>query len=572
MRENKRFFAAALILVLLLAMMPAAFADVLYPAPAPVQAGSELEHRIATVSADAMISVMEESFPLGVSLYAEPGTEGTDLILRGVPLYAGTYNCFFNVGETSLNCPLTVEPAYPILLGMSSDVFCSANDPVQLEVSAYVQDGGSLSYQWYLGQLGSGALIGDNSPSLSVGTSTPGTSYYYCVVTNTNNGYSVSSASPVITVTVKDAASVSWIALFSDPYKTDYVVGETLDTTGLQLSVGYSDGSSEVISSGFYVDSVQFSGPGAYTVNVYYEGYSCAFNVTVGQQAEIITGIGVLTLPNKIRYTVGETLDTTGLSIRAYNNSVLGYQDIGREFLSCSPTVLNTTGEQEILVIYGDKSCTFTVSVEQAEYPVSLMVQTMPNRVSYTVGENLDVTGLALKQISSRQNAQLIYSGFTCTPTQLTTPGRTQITVTYGNLSTSFTVTVASAAAVVSPSPTVLPSAMPTSVPTSVPSSVPTGAPTAIPSPAPTVVPSASPTLTPTMTPRTPTRSGHQSNLGRSLIGVITITALLALAVLGTYVFVMNQGGLEGAEARLRELFGKDRKKGKDKSGHDRRR
>ncbi len=86
---------------------------------------------------------------------------------------------------------------------------------------------------------------------------------------------------------------------------------------------------------------------------------------------------------------------------------------------------------------------------------------------------------------------------------------------------------------------------------------MPTSVPTALPSSAPTASPTVMPTLTPTMPPRASARSGHQSNLGRSLISVIVITSVIALAVLGAYVFVMNQGGLEGAEQRLRELFSK---------------
>ena len=553
MKTLKSSLAAVLCLLLLLAAAPGAYADMIFPAPEPVQAGSELNHHVATLNADVPISVMEESFPAGVSLYTEFAPEGQNIYLRGVPLYAGNYNCIFSAGDASLSCPLTVEPAYPFILGTSGDVDCALNDPVQLEVSAYTLDGGVLSYQWYLGQFGSGAMIGDGSPLLSVGTTVPGTSYYYCVVTNTNNGFTASTASPVITVNVGNSSQISWVSLYSQPYKTTYSVGETLDTTGLQLSVGYTDGSSEVISSGFYVDSVQLSGPGVFPVSVYFEGYSCSFNVTVGEQAEVVSGIGVLTLPTKTRYTVGEALDTTGLSIRVYNNSVVGYRDVGREFLTCSPSVLNTTGEQEILVVFGDKTCTFTVSVEGYEQPETLMVATMPNRVTYTVGDSLDATGLVLKQISTRQNTQLIYSGYTCTPIQLNTVGRQQITVYYGNLSTTFTVTVTAASAVVTPSPTAqLPAGSGSVTP-----SMPTSVPTALPSSAPTASPTVMPTLTPTMPPRASARSGHQSNLGRSLIGVIVITSVIALAVLGAYVFVMNQGGLEGAEQRLRELFSK---------------
>ena len=147
------------------------------------------------------------------------------------------------------------------------------------------------------------------------------------------------------------ARTVSGISLASEPYKTSYAVGEMLDPAGLQLNVFYSDGGSEIISSGFYVDAVQLTTPGMKAVNVSYEGNTCTFYVTVSEQAEVITGIGLLTWPSKLRYSVGETLDTTGLSVRVYNNSVTGYRDVGREFLTCSPTMLNTLGTQEILVV-----------------------------------------------------------------------------------------------------------------------------------------------------------------------------------------------------------------------------
>ena len=552
MKQIKHYFAAALVLLLLAVMMPAASADVIYPAPAPIQAGTELDHLLATVTPGTQVSVEDGTLPAGVGLYTEDAPEGVNLFLRGTPTLAGSYSCMFSVGGANMSCPLTVEAAAPILLGLSSDISCALNEPVQLDVSAYAPDGGMLSYQWYFGQPGSGAVIGGNSASLSVGTATPGTSFYYCVVTNTNNGMSKQTTSSVVSVTVGNTATLSSVTLYAMPYKTVYNVGETLDPNGLQLSLLFSDGNSQVIGSGFTVDNAPFSFSGMQTVNVYYEGFTCSFNVTVQEQAEVITGIGVLTLPNKIRYTIGETLDTAGLSIRAYNNSVVGYRDIGREFLTCSPTALNTAGTQEILVAFGDKTCTFTVTVEEAEYPASLVVDSMPTRTTYVRGQSLDITGLVLKQISSRQNTQLIYSGFTCTPTQLNTVGRQQVTVYYGNLSTTFTVTVTEPSAV---SPT--PGTVPTSVPTSVPTAVPSGIPTPVPSAAPSATPSPLPTVDPALTARGGSRS-HQSNLGRTLVGVILVTALVALAVLGTYVFVMNQGGLEGAEQKLRELFGKN--------------
>lgn len=557
MKHCKHVFAAALVLLLLLAVVPSAFADVIYPAPAPLAAGSQLDHLVATVAYGTPVSVTDGTLPTGVGLYTEDGPDGTNLYLRGTPLLAGSYNCMFNIGGANMSCPLTIEAASPIILGLSSDVSCQLNAPLQLDISAYSPDGGSLSYQWYFGQPGSGAVIGNNSPSLGVGTSTPGTSYYYCVVTNTNNGMMKQAMSSAVSVTVEGGSTLNGINLYSYPYKTSYRVGESFDPNGLQLNLLYSDGSSQVIASGFSVDMPVFNYVGTQTINAYYEGYTCSFNVTVEEQAEVITGIGVLTLPSKTRYTIGETLDTAGLSVRAYNNSSTGYRDISRDFLTCSPRELNVAGTQEILVTYGDKTCTFSVTVEEAEHPVSLAVESFPTRTTYTRGEKLDITGLVLKQISSRQNTQLISSGFTCTPSLLNTVGRQQITVYYGNLSTTFTVTVMDASATASPSPSTVPTSVPTSLPTGAPTPVPSGMPTPVPSAAANVSPSPLPTVTPAVS-RTNTR-GHQSSLGRTLIGVIVTASLVALAVLGTYVFVMNQGGLEGAEQKLHELLGKNR-------------
>ena len=59
MKANKLLFAALLVLLLLLVMAPAAFADSIYPAPGPVEAGSSLNHLLATVAADTPVSAAE---------------------------------------------------------------------------------------------------------------------------------------------------------------------------------------------------------------------------------------------------------------------------------------------------------------------------------------------------------------------------------------------------------------------------------------------------------------------------------------------------------------------------------
>jgi hypothetical protein len=62
--------------------------------------------------------------------------------------------------------------------------------PNTLSVYAYSLDGGNLSYQWYKNAVNStngGETVGTNSTTYTPSTTSTGTLYYYCVVTNTNN-------------------------------------------------------------------------------------------------------------------------------------------------------------------------------------------------------------------------------------------------------------------------------------------------------------------------------------------------------------------------------------------------
>ncbi len=545
MNAKKLIFAALLVLLLLLVMAPAAFADSIYPAPGPLEAGSSLDHLLATVAADTPVSAAEGTLPYGVNLEVESNGAEWNVYLRGTPMIAGAYDCILYLGGASTICHLDILPATPVV-SSSESVVCFVDDPVTVGVSAWSADGSPLSYQWYYSQFGqseNGSVIGGaTDTSLGIGTAYVGTSYYYCVVTNTNNGMSVQSTSPVIAVTVQ-GNGVSGISVMSYPTKLLYRVGEMLDTHGMQLAVSYANGTTEYLTEGFICTPTQLDYAGSQTITVSYQGQSCSFDVAVEQQTETVTGIGILSYPNKMRYTVGETLNTTGLSIRAYTN-LGGFRDVDNGF-TCTPMTLTYPGEQEISVSYGDALCSFTVTVEnEPEVPTSLAVEHLPNKTRYLPGEALDISGLVLKQISNLGNAQYIYSGFSCSPTQLmNTLGNQQITVYYGNLTTTFSVTVTEAGQTAAPTLTPA-AATPNPTPAASPS-------TPVPTTAPTAVPTA--TVAPTMHPSS--HSSHQSNLGRSLISIIVITAVMALAVLGAYVFVMNQGGFEGAAQKIKELF-----------------
>ena len=174
----------------------------------------------------------------------------------------------------------------------------------------------------------------------------------------------------------------------------------------------------------------------AKTVN----GKTATCKVTVVQPS--LTGISVSSKPTKISYYVGDTLNTSGLKLKAtYNNG--STQTISSGF-TCTPTALKTAGTQTITVNYAGKTTSFTVTV-QAVAVTGVSVSSKPNKTSYYVGDTLNTAGLSLKVSYNNGSSKTITSGFTCTPTALKNTGTQTITVNYGGKTTSFSVTVAKA-------------------------------------------------------------------------------------------------------------------------------
>ena len=109
---------------------------------------------------------------------------------------------------TAGSIPPTNTQAPSISEQPTSATYTQNDTAVELAVTASVVDGGVLSYQWYSNSTNStvgGIEVGTNSNTYTPSTATVGTTYYYCVVTNTNNE---ATANKTATAT-SDAAAVT---------------------------------------------------------------------------------------------------------------------------------------------------------------------------------------------------------------------------------------------------------------------------------------------------------------------------------------------------------------------------
>lgn len=154
------------------------------------------------------------------------------------------------------------------------------------------------------------------------------------------------------------APTITSISVHTEPYNTEFFVGEIFDSIGLEIKVAYSNGSSKIVANGFTI-SVDISSPGIKTVTVAYEGKTTSFNVNV-KDIEISL-IEIISSATKTSYYVGDTLDTTNLSLLAtYNNG--STKNITSGFTTNYD--FGTVGTKTVTVSYEGLSVTYDVTVE----------------------------------------------------------------------------------------------------------------------------------------------------------------------------------------------------------------
>lgn len=222
---------------------------------------------------------------------------------------------------------------------------------------------------------------------------------------------------------------------------------------------------------------------GSHTIHI--QVYSDGNWVEVGTvdtvMPEVYKLLKVTSYPSKTEYTVGEQLDTTGLTLKeiiTLSSETVGNlseQEITSGF-TCTPTTLDTAGTQTITVNYDGQSTSFDVTVKEKETPSptpddkddnktdpgnnptkpdpddttttkpdqnedKLEFQMRPIKTKYTVGDTLDDSGMVLKW-THQGKEELVYYGYTCTPEILDQVGTQMITVSYKGLSVKYPVEV----------------------------------------------------------------------------------------------------------------------------------
>lgn len=200
---------------------------------------------------------------------------------------------------------------------------------------------------------GESETVSINSAWVSADLSTPGEK----TVTVTYQEHSAS-----FTVTVK-AIEVTSIKITKEPKKTEYFVGEPIDTEGLEVTAYYNNGDKKLVTSEIILTGLDSATAGEKTVSVTYGDFSDTFKLNILEPS--VSELSFITMP-KTEYFDGEEFSPDGCTVLAvYNSGDREEVSDGLIFSGFDSAVL---GEQEVTLHYGGLTLTFKITVTLSPY------------------------------------------------------------------------------------------------------------------------------------------------------------------------------------------------------------
>lgn len=169
---------------------------------------------------------------------------------------------------------------------------------------------------------------------------------------------------------------------------------------------------------------------------------SPALSVTTLSKSTPIQDVSWAKQPAKTAYVEGEPLDLIGGEL------LVTYADGSTDTVSVTADMISgydkdKIGEQSVTVHYGEKSVTFTISVS-AKSVTAIEWEKKPDKLAYTAGEKLDLTGGVLKVLyNNGAESRIDLARATVGGYDAAKLGEQVLTVTYEGKTAVFSVTVA---------------------------------------------------------------------------------------------------------------------------------
>lgn len=238
---------------------------------------------------------------------------------------------------------------------------------------------------------------------------------------------------------------VDSLTLTSQPDKTTYYVGETLDLTGLavEASIGSLEGDVTKDCTFSPADGSTITSDTT-KVTVKYGNLSAEVELTV----RVPTELTIASAPTKTSYLVGDTLDLTGIQVTAKYADLRGVADV-TEYCTFTPangSTLDSSSIDSVTASFVGLTATTPISVYNIE---SIAVTTQPTKTTYEPGQTFNYSGIVVTgYANSGALTKNVTTDCTFNPENGSTvsgeDGTYQTTVAYQGLTTTFDYVISS--------------------------------------------------------------------------------------------------------------------------------
>jgi nitrate reductase NapAB chaperone NapD len=207
------------------------------------------------------------------------------------------------------------------------------------------------------------------------------------------------------------AREVTGIAIKTQPTKLIYVEGQSLDLSGLEVTLTYNDGSNEEVAfAGFGTKGITTTPAqgvalaitdNKVTITHTESGKSVELTITVAAKA--VENIAIKTQPTKLSYVEGQALDLSGLEVTlTFNDNSteeVALADFGSKSITTDPangTALTIAGHHDkpVAVSCNNKTAHTDNLTVVAREVTGIAIKTQPTKLSYVEGQALDLSGL----------------------------------------------------------------------------------------------------------------------------------------------------------------------------------
>ena len=219
--------------------------------------------------------------------------------------------------------------------------------------------------------------------------------------------------------------------------KTQYVVGQDFDLTGMVVNANYANGDKIDVTDKVTIIDGEDLKIDQTEVTIAYEGKSVTQEIEVVENT--VESIVVKDEPGNDEYWAGENFDVTGMTIEAtYRDGTKQIVQVTNEMVQDGQTLKND--QTTVTVEYEGKTVTQRITVK-VNTVVELKITKGPDKEDYVVGQNFNSSGMIViaKYAKGEEVAVTDYEILDGTSLQKT---QTAITIKYEGLTVTYTITV----------------------------------------------------------------------------------------------------------------------------------